>query len=284
MGSLYSGDVIRTALAEEGYQGGKGTSKFTRELDEANYWQMPPKDGCPDADWCSIFVNWAIYRSTRNSDGDIDPDKWDAHYFTFEPDSGENLAAGCGYAADYYMQHDAWSEGGSDYSQGACVGDQIFFRHFAHTGLVYDWDDTYVYTIEGNVNGNRVECRKYFLNDSSIDGYGHPRYDGSEFPTLSEPSPAPGEEEPKPTPTPEPTPEPEPSVRLFRVKTNSGSPLRLRAAPNIDSACLDLIPNGTVVAVSKIVDGEMINWNEEWAYTTYNGFNGYASCAYLVEE
>ena len=161
MGSLYVKDVIGTALAEEGYQGGKKTSKYSAELDLINYWNMGAKDG--SADWCSIFVNWCIYRSTRNASGEIDPDKWDAHFFTYEPDTGENLGAGCGYSADYYMQNDAWSEGGSAYCQGARVGDQVFFRNFAHTGLVYDWDDNYIYTIEGNVNGNRVETRRFSI-------------------------------------------------------------------------------------------------------------------------
>lgn len=181
MGSLFKADVIRLAKEQVGYIGGKGTSKFSHDLDVCNYWNMPPKDGCPDADWCSIFFNWLIYMSTRNSSGEIDPDVWDAHYFTFEPDSGENLAAGCGYAADYYMQHDAWS----GTSQGACVGDQIFFRNFAHTGLVCDWDDEYIYTIEGNtrVDGEpyHVAYKKYRLDDPDIDGYGHPRYDGDEY-------------------------------------------------------------------------------------------------------
>lgn len=181
MGSLYLFDVLELALSEVGYHGGKGTSKYTAELDECNYWQMPPKNGCPDADWCSIFVNWLIYRSTRNSSGEIEPSKWDAHYFTFEPDNGENLAAGCGYAADYYMQNDAWDTN----CQGACRGDQVFFRNFAHTGIVVDWDEDGIYTVEGNTiyDGQKYSVAKKFYryDDPSIDGFGHPRYDGDEY-------------------------------------------------------------------------------------------------------
>lgn len=200
MGSLYIKDVINAALDEVGYQGGKGTSKYTRELDAVNYWQMPPKDGCPDADWCSIFFNWCIFVSTRNSDGEIEPDKWDAHFFTFEPDNGENLAAGCGYAADYYMQNDAWSEN----CAGACRGDQVFFRHFAHTGIVVDWDDDGIYTVEGNTMADGVKycvAKKFYrYDDPAIDGFGHPRYDGDEFES--------GDDDVTPEPDPEPTPEP----------------------------------------------------------------------------
>ena len=55
----------------------------------------------------------------------------------------------------------------------------------AHTGLVYDVDNTYVYTVEGNTsgasgvvaNGGGVCCKKYKLNYTRIYGYGRPAYD-----------------------------------------------------------------------------------------------------------
>lgn len=244
MGSLFKSDVVRTALNEVGYQGGKGTSKYTRDLDNVNYWQMPPKDGCPDADWCSIFVNWCIYQSTRNSDGEIDPDKWDAHYFTFEPDSGENLAAGCGYAANYYMDHDAWS----DSSRDAAVGDQIFFRNFAHTGLVIDWGQEngidMIYTVEGNASGYQVVRRSYRADDPCIDGYGHPRYDGAE---LAADPPTNHQE-----PTPEPTPEPVPGGEYI---VSVGSTLNIRTGPGIDNEKVGELNNGAKVSIIEERDG-----------------------------
>jgi len=273
MGSLYKADVVRTALNEVGYQGGKGTSKYTRDLDNVNYWQMPAKDGCPDADWCSIFVNWCIWKSTRNSSGSIDPDKWDAHYFTFEPDSGENLAAGCGYAADYYMQHDAWSET----SQGACVGDQVFFRNFAHTGIVVDWDDYNIYTVEGNASGYQVVRRSYSLDDPQIDGFGHPRYDGDEYPTTSTPKEP---EKPKEEPKPEPKPE---TPKYNYIVTTNGGILRLRSAPTTNSAYLIGIPNGSKLKVSQIVDGQEVDGSDQWAMTCFDGYNGFVSCAWISE-
>lgn len=280
MGSLYKADVIRIALAEEGYQGAKKSSKFTRDLDSVNYWNMGAKEG--SADWCSIFVNWCVWQATRNSSGDIDPDVYDAHFFTFEPDAPrQNLSASCGYSANYFMDNDAWSEGGSDYCQGACVGDQVYFRNFAHTGLVYDWDDEFIYTIEGNVNGNRVEKRRYKLSDPDIDGFGHIRYDGDEYGSSdnsdSKPEPEPT---PEPIPEPTPTPEPEPYTVWFKVHTNGGV-LRLRSAPNTDSAYLIGIPNGTELESDEIVEGEEINGDTRWAHTTYKGYTGFVSCAWL---
>jgi hypothetical protein len=132
MGSLYAKDVVDQALNEIGYQADGKYNIYASELDKCNYWNMDPKNG--KADWCAIFVNWCVYANTRNSDGLIDADKWDAHYFLFEPDKGENLAAGCGYAADYYQKNDAWTDNPER-------GDQVFFRDYAHTGLVVDWDD-----------------------------------------------------------------------------------------------------------------------------------------------
>lgn len=268
MGSLYSKDVIRTAIDEIGYQGGKKTSKYSKALDAVNYWQMGKKDG--SADWCSIFVNYCIYMSTRNADGDIDPDKWDAHYFTFEPDKGENLAAGCGYAADYYMQNDAWD--GS--SQGARVGDQVFFRNFAHSGLVIDWDDKGIYTVEGNVDGNKVEKRFYSYSecDSVVDGFGHPRYDGDEYPT--------GNHDEKPEPDPEPDPAPSPD--RYEATTNGGV-LRVRSAPNTSSAYLIGIPNGKEIGITDIVEGEEIGHDTRWGRTCYEGYNGYVSMHWVTK-
>ena len=187
MGSLYAKDVVSTALNEIGYEGEGSNHKYTiytSELDKGtgcDYWNgMDKKNGV--ADWCSIFVNWCIYANTRNDNGEIEANKWDAHYFTFEPDSGNNLAASCGYAADYYQRNDAWD--GSNPERG----DQVFFRNYAHTGLVVDWDNDGFYTVEGNIDGGKVGKRYYKYGDPQIDGFGRPRYDGWEFKKDEKPS------------------------------------------------------------------------------------------------
>jgi peptidoglycan hydrolase-like protein with peptidoglycan-binding domain len=67
------------------------------------------------------------------------------------------------------------------------VGDQIFFKNgtdITHTGLVYNVDNTYVYTIEGNTsnasgvvaNGGGVRNKKYKFSYGKIAGYGRPAY------------------------------------------------------------------------------------------------------------
>lgn len=186
MGSLYAKDVIDTALNEIGYEAEGSNHLYTiysAELDAVNYFNYK-KNG--EADWCTIFVCWCMYANTRNANGEIEADKYDAQYFQYQPD--RSTAAGVGYMADFYMQNDAWYTDTSEIERG----DIVTFRNYAHVGLIVDWDNDGFYTVEGNVDGGRVEQRYYKYNDSRIDGFGRPRYDGFEF--KSEPK-----EDAKPT-------------------------------------------------------------------------------------
>ena len=288
MGSLFAKDFLDNCLANIGAVCGK-TNEFSAELDSVNYFNGK-KNGVANS--CSIFLCDMTYRSTRDADLEICPDKWDAYYFLYQPSNpSENCGAGCTQQVGYFKDGGAFFTDSSEAERG----DWIFFSSdggetFYHVGAIYDWGfveelgtDGFT-TIEGNTNGGYVAFHYYRYDDSRIGGFGRPRYDGWELPTA-EKEPDKPKEDPKPIPEPEPIPEPtpEPTVKLYRVRTN-GSPLRLRSAPNTDSACLELIPNGTVIGVPQFVDGEMINWNESWARTTYNGVSGYCSANYLVEE
>ena len=241
MGSLYAKDVVEQALNEIGYQAEGSNHKYNiyaAELDKCNYWNMGPKNG--EADWCAIFVNWCVYANTRNANGEIDADKWDAHYFLFEPDKGQNLAAGCGYAADYYQKNDAWTDNPER-------GDQVFFRNYAHTGIVVDWDDTSFWTVEGNIDGGKVGKRKYSFGDPDIDGFGRPRYDGWEY------KPSNDDIKPEPEPTPEPTPSPAPILDARRVTVESW--LNVRTGPDTDYDKIGELYDGAVVFVYE-TDGD----------------------------
>lgn len=200
MGSLYSRDLIRVALAEVGYQAEGKWNKYAYDLDQVDFFT-----GCgkkQGLDWCSVFTSWCAYQAVRNSSGEFDPDVWDAHYFLYQPDSND-CAAVVGYAVDYYMQHDAWYTN----SQDLCVGDQIFFQNskgYSHTGWCYDWDDYGCYTVEGNTNGGKVDTHYYKFSEfgNYIAGFGRPRYDGKEYGENSE---TPVKEEPIPAPSVEPS-------------------------------------------------------------------------------
>ncbi len=76
-------------------------------------------------------------------------------------------------------------------------GCSIYFKNSAgpsHIGIVYDFDDKYVYTVEGNAGSHcwYVVKNKYSRNYERILGYGYPIYD--EEPT---PGPDPKEDEMK---------------------------------------------------------------------------------------
>jgi hypothetical protein len=73
------------------------------------------------------------------------------------------------------MNNDAWTDNPER-------GDQVFFVKsngvYYHTGLVVDWDENGIYTVEGNTNGGKVAKKFYNYDDPKIAGYGRPRYDG----------------------------------------------------------------------------------------------------------
>ena len=180
MGSLYKKNVISTALNEVGYQADGKWNKYADELDSVDYFT-----GCgkkQGLDWCCVFVCWCVYKNTEP-----DPDVWDAHYFLYQSDSCD-MAAVVKYAAQYFKDKGAFDKE----TRYACTGDQIFFQNdngeLTHTGLVVDWDDTGIYTVEGNTNGGQVAKKFYSYSSSRIAGFGHPRYDA----------------EPDPKPDPEP--------------------------------------------------------------------------------
>lgn len=110
------------------------------------------------AAWCDAFVDWLMYKcfgikvAKLVLCGDFDD-------YTVT-------------SANYYKQKNRWTK-------SPASGYQIFFQNITgicHTGIVVKVSDGYVYTIEGNKN-NAVRRCQYRLGDSSIAGYGMPRYD-----------------------------------------------------------------------------------------------------------
>ena len=177
-------EVIEIAKAEAGYlekatneqlsdktaNAGSGNyTKYAHDLDNIPGFYNGRKNGYP---WCDVFVDWCFYKA-------------------FGVDEAKRLlchgtsGAGCTYSAGYF------AAAGQFYSSPK-PGDQIFFgtglSYCYHCALVYDVDDTYVYTIEGNTssaagvvpNGGGVYMKSYRLTHSSIVGYGRPLYNESE--------------------------------------------------------------------------------------------------------
>lgn len=158
--------VIEVARQEIGYIGKKTnaqlddptanvTGKFTkyaRDLNEAGYYNGN-KNGFA---WCPVFVDWCIWTACGH-------DKQAA----LEVKPVPELGASC--AVVYNMFKNA-----GRLMTVPSIGAQILYD--GHTGLVADFDDVYVRTIEGNWN-NRVSQRTLRRTDAVILGYGLPFYE-----------------------------------------------------------------------------------------------------------
>lgn len=170
MGSCYAKKAVDIALSQIGYEGDGKYCKYSEELDSVKYFNYP-KNGA--ADWCSIFVNWCVYKATIWPDEDV----YTAHYMMCEPDV-DNAAAGCTQASGYFKAHDAWYTNPKDFERG----DQIFFwksnKAIYHTGIITGWNENGLEVVEGNTNGGMVAKKFYSYNDEKIAGVGRPRYDG----------------------------------------------------------------------------------------------------------
>ena len=165
--------LIALAIAEIGYReketnsnldnptanaGDGNYTKYARDLHAAGYYQAN-KNGYA---WCDVFVDWLFYKLTGSKE------------------KGEYLecqtglyGAGCGNSMQYYKN-------AGRFDKNPKIGDQIFFRYSGttgadHTGIVVAVDSKWVTTVEGN-SGNCVQQRRYDRKDSTILGYGHPKY------------------------------------------------------------------------------------------------------------
>jgi len=107
--------------------------------------------------WCAAFVTWAAH---------------EADLPALYPKT-----AGCATAV-------AWFKNKGRFSDYPAIGAQVFFGSGggSHTGIVYKYDSTYAYTIEGNTNtngsaeGDGVYKRKRLRRDSYLYGYGYPEF------------------------------------------------------------------------------------------------------------
>lgn len=177
--------LIDIALAEVGYlekesksqldsktanAGDENITKYARDLAGISYFNGN-KQGVA---WCATFVSWCFYKAFGKSA---------ALKLQCQPsNTRNNCGAGCKYARQYYQQK-------GQLFNSPQKGDQVFFyssdgSSVSHTGLVYDVDDDYVYTVEGNTssesgvvaNGGAVAKKRYKLGYSRLAGFGRPEY------------------------------------------------------------------------------------------------------------
>lgn len=175
MSKAYASTLIATAMAEVGYRekatnsqlesktanaGSRNYTKYAAWID-SNYpnFYNGRKNGYS---WCDVFNDYCYIKSFGLNK---------ALELLCQP--LKSAGAGCKYSYNYFK---AKNQVGKTPKKGA----QIFFgssvSNINHTGIVYDFDKTYVYTIEGN-SGNMVSKRKYSRSNTSIVGYGYPKFD-----------------------------------------------------------------------------------------------------------
>lgn len=170
--------LIATAKAEVGYlekasekdlydkKANPGHNDYTKYGYEMH--KVYPQTMDYPAYWCDCFVDWCFYK-------------------TFGVANAAKLLGG--RFDDYTINSSGLYKAKNAYHKtNPEPGDQIFFNNgvrICHTGIVYNVDATYVYTIEGNTsasagvirNGEGVAFKKYARSYRYIDGYGRPDYD-----------------------------------------------------------------------------------------------------------
>ena len=162
-------DILRPEVGyQEGFSGGhwNNMEKYAPEVPGLEWAQGQP--------WCAVLQSWADHKAGI---------------------AGPNTAS-C-------LVGVAWFKARNRFSEYPAIGAWVFFGRNGgvHTGRVYNYDDTYVYTIEGNTNvngspeGDGVYLKQHARRDSYVYGYGYPEFEEgitSADPAWASQAPAPG--------------------------------------------------------------------------------------------
>lgn len=167
--------VIKAVKAEIGYHEGRSNGHWNNHEKYAD--QVPGLGWVDDAEaaWCAVFAAWAFQTGKA-------------------PKGSYPVTASCAYGVSWFKNKKRWSE-------YPAIGAQVFYgkNGGTHTGIVVDYDATFVYTVEGNTNltgspeGDGVYAKTHRRTDPYIYGYGYPLYDEgikSADPAWSDKAPA----------------------------------------------------------------------------------------------
>lgn len=151
-------DAIAIATSQVGYHEGKSNGHWNNDQKYSD--QLPGFAWSDKQPWCDTFANWCFWQA------------------------GVAVAVGA-QSAGCLASVAAYKKAGrfTDYPG---IGFQVFYGTGGgtHTGIVYNYDDTYIYTIEGNTNddgsaeGDGVYKKKRLRKVAYVYGYGVPYYKG----------------------------------------------------------------------------------------------------------
>ncbi|MFJ4093432.1 peptidoglycan-binding protein [Kitasatospora sp. NPDC089913] len=150
-------EVLRIASGEVGYQAERAPGE--RPSGHQKYsTQVPGLEWSNYQPWCATWVSWVAMKAGVPS---LYP-----------------RTASCAVGVDWFRSQGRWSA-------YPAIGAQVFYgpNGGTHTGLVIAYDETSIYTIEGNTslsnnaNGNKVMKRERRRRDSYVYGYGLPAFE-----------------------------------------------------------------------------------------------------------
>lgn len=148
--------IISVAENEVGYHEGRDASGDWNNIQKYSE-QVPGLAWSDGEPWCATFVSWCAMNSGNAA---LYP-----------------RTASCADGVDWFRSIGRFSE-------YPAVGAQVFYGSGggSHTGVVVRFDDTYVYTVEGNTNdngsaeGDGVYEKRRVRRDAYVYGYGYPRF------------------------------------------------------------------------------------------------------------
>lgn len=146
--------VLQIASSQVGYHEGRSNGHW----DNAQKYAVQLPGIVDNQAWCDTFANWCFWQCGVTV-----------------PDGA--ISAGCAVSVAAYRKAGRWTEYPG-------IGFQVFYGPGGgtHTGIVTSYDDTYIYTVEGNTNdngspeGDGVYAKKRLRKVDYVYGYGIPYY------------------------------------------------------------------------------------------------------------
>jgi hypothetical protein len=146
--------VIQIAVSQVSYHEGKTGTHNNNDQKYSD--QLPNFKWSDKQPWCCTFAHWCYWQ------------------VGVEVPTGARSAS-CATSVAAYKKAGRFTE-------YPCLGAQVFYgkNGGTHTGIVISYDDTYVYTVEGNTNddgsaeGDGVYRKRRIRRDDYVYGYGLP--------------------------------------------------------------------------------------------------------------
>jgi hypothetical protein len=147
--------MVRIAKAQIGYHEGRSANGTWNNIQKFSP-SVPGLEWSQGQPWCATFVSWLAMKAGL---ADLFP-----------------RTASCDKAAAWWKAHNQFHE-------FPAIGAQVLYGvpgNFEHTGFVVDYDDTYIWAVEGNTNnngsaeGDGVYLKKRARRDPYVMGYGYP--------------------------------------------------------------------------------------------------------------